>query len=361
MKIKRKPLFLAALLLLIILGCNTPNQATHDISPTHTKIFSSLPSENNNANNPPQQPQWQDDTLYLGMMIHLEGWADAEKKGSFEQHTKIVRETASLFESYGAKLTLESKEFTTGCLQWGDNVLLEMEKRGHGIGVHADVGGNKTYACPEMATELRERREELEKLGVTVRHVSGIVSHCDWVNAAVDAGYEFTSGTVEYALMSLPQEKWPEGFEGCANPGACHQAYPPELEDRLHPWRAQSGQDWIDPNPQGELVILPSGGGMICLAEETNPSESPTKCKFNVKNIDALQHELEAALSLVDERRLNMYYFAWSIGSSQDEALLKAFLEQIQPYVDSGQIQWATLPEMYDLYLEWEQSGHGSP
>lgn len=342
MKIKR--VFLFSIILLLVVACNFS-------SPTATDIPQKPPEETDR-----QPPQWQDDTLYVGMMVHLEGWDDAGNKEQFQQHARYVREVADLFEKYDAKLTLESKEFTTGCLKWDENVLLEMQDRGHGIGVHADVGGNKDYRCNEMTSELRRLREELEQLDVIVRHVSGIVSHCDWVTAAVDAGYEFTSGTVEYALISLPQEKWPEGFQGCTNPAACHQAYPPDLEGRLHPWRARSGLNWTEPHPQGNLVILPSGGGMVCMAEETQSKDSFTMCEFNISDLDAVSQEMRNAIALTDEYRLNMYYFSWSIGSRQDMHALEEFLQRVDVHVNTGEAQWATLPEMYDLFLQWEQT-----
>ena len=72
--------------------------------------------------------------LYLGIMVHLEHWDDDKDQAQFEEHARLIREYASTFETYGAKLTLESKEVTAGSLRWGDNVLLEMEQRGHGIG-----------------------------------------------------------------------------------------------------------------------------------------------------------------------------------------------------------------------------------
>jgi hypothetical protein len=116
----------------------------------------------------------------------------------------VIRAYADLFEAYGAKLTWESREVTDAIVRWGDNVLLEMEQRGHGIGVHADIGGQRDYDCDLFIAALREEREQLESLGVTVRHVSGIVSHCDWVTAAAEAGYGFTTGQVAYAVMSMP-------------------------------------------------------------------------------------------------------------------------------------------------------------
>lgn len=293
--------------------------------------------------------------LYYGIMVHLEGWDDARNRVSFEKHAELVRRYAALFEKYGARLTYESKEFTDGCSAWGDNVLKEMEQRGHGIGVHADVGGEKDIDCATITPLLSDRKQTLESLGVRVRHASGIVSACDWVTSAADAGFLFTTGTVSYALMSLREDLRPAGFAGCAGPAACHQAYPFDLAGRLHPWRMNSGLDWILPSADGRLVILPSGGGLTCAAEEAGSDSSYTKCEFNAADIDAVIAELEKALSLVDAGRINTYYVSWSLGKELDDALLEDFLRRVKPFVDDGRVQWKTLPEMYDLYVAWEE------
>jgi hypothetical protein len=294
--------------------------------------------------------------LYYGIMVHLEGWDDARGRESFERHAELVRRYATLFETYGARLTLESKEFTDGCIAWGDNVLKEMEDRGHGIGVHADIGGERDMECAEFAPLLRERKQTLESLGVQVRHASGIVSTCDWVTAAADAGYLFTSGTVSYALMSLREDLRPAGFADCATPSKCHQAYPFDLAGRMHPWRMASGEDWILPSAGGRLVILPSGGGLTCAAEEAGLEGSYTKCEFKANDIDAVIEELESVLALVEMGTVNTYYVAWSLGQELDDALLEDFLRRVKLYVDDGRVQWKTLPEMYDLYAAWEKA-----
>jgi hypothetical protein len=65
-------------------------------------------------------------------MVHLEGWNDGQNQTRFQEHARLMRDYATLFERYGVKLTWESKELTDGILRWGDNVLREMERRGHG-------------------------------------------------------------------------------------------------------------------------------------------------------------------------------------------------------------------------------------
>ena len=296
----------------------------------------------------PQQPA----VLYLGLMVHLEGWNDDQDQARFEQHARLLDEYASLFETYGAKLTLESKEMTPGSARWGDNILLQMQQRGHGIGVHADIGGEKNYPCRQMSADLRQRKLELEALGVTVRHLSGNVSACDWVTASIDAGYAFTTGTVAYGLMSLPLAKRPVEYSSCPSPAACHQAYPTELAGRLHPWRANSGDDWIEPSANGRLVILPSSGGLKCMDEDQNGQSVTGKgCLYTREDIDLFFNELDQALTLLDPNQVNIYYNSWSFGDPLDQALLEEWLQRLKPYTDSGRVQWKTLPEMYDLYL----------
>jgi hypothetical protein len=332
--------FLPILLLILLTAC------TLNTTPAQETVILEDPAR------PP--PEDQPPILYIGIMVHLEGWGDDKDEAKFEQHARLVREYASLFETYGAVLTWESKEFTDGCIKWGDNVLLEMEERGHGVGVHADIGGQKTYDCSQFAADLAFEKRQLEELGVTVRHVSGNTSHCDWVTATLDAGYLFTTGGVAYSVSSLPEELRPEEYKDCPNPGKCHQVFPTDLADRMHPWRVNSGLDWTTPTPKGELVLIHSSGLLVCMHEDVSTKDSLTECEFNLDDITASIAELEEAISLVEPGKINTYYVAWSLGGPLDQTLLEEWLKAIQPYVISGQVQWASLPDMYDAFFAWE-------
>lgn len=296
--------------------------------------------------------------LYLGIMVHLEHWDDARDEAAFRQHAQLVREYADLFEAYGARLTWESKELTDGIERWGDNVLREMEQRGHGIGVHADIGGYPRYDCDRFADELRAEREQLESLGVTVRHVSGIPSHCDWVTAAAEAGYLFTTGQVAYSVMSMPEEERPVAYRHCANPLTCHDVFPPRLADRIHPWRMNSGADWLTHDPNGKLVMLAASQGLACMEEELS-NTTGHGCTFAATDIDEFTEQLEEAIALSEPGEINVYYIWWSLGEQfLDKELLEQWLGRIQPYVQAGQVEWRTLPEMYEAYVQWEQRHH---
>lgn len=291
------------------------------------------------ATEAPVQPADSPGVLYFGIMVHLEGWDDHLDQVRFEQHARLMRAYASLFETYGAKLTWESKEVTDGALEWGDNVLLEMQQRGHGVGVHADIGGQKNYDCSRFSADLRAEKQQLESLGVAVRHVSGIVSHCDWVTAASDAGYLFTTGNVAYAVMSMPPESRPAEYRDCQTPAACHDVFPAELEARLLPWRANSGADWLTNDPNGKLVILPSSDG-LCLTKNAE------------QTCDEFFRELEQAIALSQPGQVNAYYVSWSLGQPIELDALEAWLQRMDAYVRAGQVEWKTLPEMYDAYVD---------
>jgi hypothetical protein len=38
--------------------------------------------------------------------------------------------------------------------------------------------------------------------------------------------------------------------------------------------------------------------------------------------------------------------------------LLEAWLESLLPYIETGQVGWKTLPQIYETYVQWEQE-HG--
>jgi len=285
--------------------------------------------------------------LHFTVMVHLEGWDDANSEGAFQKHAALVRQYAELFERYGARLTLESREFTAGCIAWNDNVLKELEDRGHAIGVHADIGGSRKTTQKELTEGIREMKAELESLGVTVRHVSGVCSDKNWVQACIDAGYEAVTGVVSYGLWSLDEENRPEGFEPYANPAAGHEAYPWDTAGRVSPWRTSDGKNWIAPDPSGALLIIPSGISLVYACGNQTGQEDKG---LNKADIDTWRQTLDEALTYTDSGRINTYYAAWSLGSAVNTGVLEAWLQMIDEYVRDGRIVWTTIPGMIDLY-----------
>jgi len=294
--------------------------------------------------------------LYIGFMVHLEGWdQEVTNQDMFMHHAEAARELASIFEEYEAKITFEARsEFVEGCMNWNDNVLLELYNRGHGIGVHADVGGGRENLTQlSFASQISIMKQEMERLtGLEILHVSGICSELDWVKAGIDAGYKFATGTIGYCAMSMPVDERPLEYRDCPNPGECHGVIPVELVDRVNPWKTSTGRHWLEHDPGGEFVILSESGVLENLAEYVK-GEGSSGGEFTRADIDVYIEMLEEALTYTKDGQTTFLYVGLSIGSPEiHEYMYKEWLAAIKPYVDSGQVEWKTLPEIYSAYLE---------
>ena len=299
--------------------------------------------------------------LSFGLMVHLEGWFDeVENEDNFNRHMEAALELADIFERYGAKVTFEASPETIEASTNWDNVLLELENRGHGIGVHADAGNsrNPNYNQQLFAVQIAEMKEDAEALSLTIQHVSGICSELDWVRAAVDAGYEFMTGGVGYCAMSMPEDMRPEEYRYCTTPSECHGLMVPDMQDRIHPWRTSTAYgDWRIDDPAGYLVILASDGGIKNLYEASlDPEATHGDMEYTPEDIVIILEKVEEALRRAEPGEVNLLYFALSIGSADvDEAFYTRMFEVLQPFVDQGVLEYKTMNEMYEEYGSMNQ------
>ncbi|MFH1089148.1 MAG: hypothetical protein V1716_01860 [Candidatus Uhrbacteria bacterium] len=296
--------------------------------------------------------------VYLGLMVHLEKVNDElTNETSFRNHAAAIRKLAQIFEEHKAKATFESgSRFTQACGKWNDNVLKELYDQGQGIGLHADLGGNdNTLTQEEFTQELGQMKTELEQeLGLPVEHVSGICSaSLDWVKGAIDTGFKFTTGTVGFCAMSLPLTERPVEFQNCSVPTECHGEIPLEIKDRVHPWLTSVAANWLTNDPNGQLAIFPANNIWAAFSSEDENAGRET-FGFDERDIEIYFEKLDEALKYAADDQTNMFYVGWSIGTDEEikEELFDQFFAELQPYIDSGQVQWKTFPEMYDKFVE---------
>lgn len=295
--------------------------------------------------------------LYMALTVHLEGWKIGDE-ALFNKYVAGIREYSDLTHQTDMPFTWETANLIKGIELHGDNILLELQaERGDAVGVHADLGGKVKpgYDQAAFAAEMAGQKTALEALGVTVRHVSGICSHLDWVTAALNAGYEATTATVEYCLKSLPEDQQPPHVLACDNPGKCHDPYPSDPAEKLHAWRAKDGSTWTTPSDEG-LILFHSSGALPCLAESAADPGSKTQCEWAQDDVDQAMTHIETALSLLDPSKMNQLIFVWSYGQAIDKALLSQLLQSIQVLVDEGKVVWTTLPGMIDHFEAWEKA-----
>ena len=283
------------------------------------------------------------------VVLHLEGWDDGNKEASFRKHAELLRTYADLFERYGATMTLESKEIIDGCINWNDNVLLELQGRGHAVGIHADAGGEQNASVRSIARTLTEMRTKLLALGIDATFASGTASKANWVQACEQAGIDTASCMVSYGLWSLDPALRPDGFEPYRTPADGHAPYPFELEQRVHPWLMDDGSNWILPDPNGSVLLIPSGLSLNGASEELN-GERVHESEFTQADIDAWKSVLPRVIAASDSRQVNTFYAVWSFGKAIDMETLEQWLQFIAGYVQAGSIRWSTIPEMAALY-----------
>ena len=106
----------------------------------------------------------------LGLSVHVEGRNLAER---YPVVRATLLEYATLFEAYGAVMTVESqiefaREDANRAASPMGSVLLELEGRGHHIGLHADLGGMGRTATNPLVflNELTDERIELQATGL---------------------------------------------------------------------------------------------------------------------------------------------------------------------------------------------------
>lgn len=290
--------------------------------------------------------------VQLVLTVHLEGWRTSDE-ATFERYVALLRERAELFERHGARLTLESKELTTGAIRWGDDILSELRDRGHDVAIHADVGGNPAlpYSTEAMTADLVAKRAELARLGLQARHVSGICTPQDWVSAVVDSGFEAVTGLVAYCLMSLPESARPSGYEHCPNAAACHASWPPDAADKLHPYRVESASTWTTPaaDDAGRLTVVPIFGGIHCLAKEAEDPDA-RGCELDLADVDAFEAIMVSASSLASPDRVNVVGLNWSFGEPFELEDLERLLVAADAWVARGEARWSTISEVLELY-----------
>ncbi len=72
---------------------------------------------------------------------------------------------------------------------------------------------------------------------------------------------------------------------------------------------------------------------------------------YNDEDIDILVEKIEEALMLADPTKVNILYLSLSIGAADvDTPFYNKMFLALQPYVDSGRVEFKTMNEMYAEY-----------
>lgn len=295
--------------------------------------------------------------LLLGLTLHLENHAPYDSA-----YATALQSFATTVSGAGGVLTLEPRQEVLMGGSAVTSALAALETAGHTVGSHAATGDESGLTQTQFQTNLLNRRGALLGVVSSVNDVSGICSSLDFVTAAANVGFTFTTSATAQCLLALSTR--PAGYEdlSCASAtdARCHAPYPTELTARIHPWRALDGAHWLTDDAAGRLVILPSSGSVPCLAEEATSDGGLTTCRLDDTDVTMALADLDAAIAAVDASRVNTYYWVWGSwdwsSTAVDPRALNRLLSEVGRRVTAGAVRWATAQQMYDAYVAWEST-----
>jgi len=298
--------------------------------------------------------------------VHIEGFRDeAMNAGSFERHVERVEAMRTVLERHGivANWEIRTDQFLAGVENHGSDILQTWLGAGHGVEVHADLGGNHDDNM-RLTNDLGEHMQAMRDYGLEPTSVSGLCSEADWVGAAATQRVSLVDGLVDYCLKSLPPENLPPEYNwvlDCTNPADCHDGvFGDDVALSIAPWRPLSGDDWLTPGGDTSMPILivdgPWNGGLRCLAEPAGTAGRD--CTLNMADIDAFDVGLDAVLAARQPGVFHGFIIGGgSIGSAVDVDALDTVAAYLNTEVQLGNIEFVTARQMVDRYEAWEATG----
>ncbi len=301
--------------------------------------------------------------VYISTMVHMEGnWNDDELPALFMKHVEQIRLAMEIFDTYDAKLTVESEiPFSTAQLESGVNVLQELLDDGHGVGSHCDVGFREDLmSVEEFAALLAERKELVDQLvgAENNRGCSGGGGVNDWALALAEAGFDYVDGLVGMHYMSMPEGERPSGWtDEYIRSVGFHENAPVDLAQSIHPFEVADATDFV-PDEDGVIVVMAGSIGRLdtfAESETGDPCIKSETCPLTVEDVDLEIEAIRAALELHDPSRVGKLdvYLPSSIFSEENREVLEYFLAQVDELVQQGRLEWATQGEVYDAYVAW--------
>ena len=303
-----------------------------------------------------------DAPFVLTTFTHMESNYQYPNITVFNNHATKLRFAMTLFEEFGARMTIETeKPFAIACSTYSTNVLMEAITRGHGVGTHCDFGMNSAPVSPAVYSKLFVANKDLVDalVGATNnRHCSGGMGESDWILGAQLAGFEFRCEAVAAGFLSMPMSIRPKGWTNeYIRSTSFHANCPLLLADRVHPIHMANALDWSD-DAGAPFVLLSGGLGRIdAFAEEATGATIGPNPTFNQIDANLFFAELDAAIAARDPARFAkvVVHFPTASLDAADEAILRQILARIYTdYVVPGTVIWATQGDAYDAFTLWE-------
>lgn len=295
--------------------------------------------------------------LLVGFQLHIEegpgrGVYYNESAEVFAKYAETLERLASLFEKYGARLSIQTeKQFAEADVKFGRFILKELAERGHGVGVQSHLG----HHLKELGLETDEQRLEY------TRRVKEVV--------AAALGREPTNIGGGFELQNIALLGVCDGCLGFISMTALEKPYyratgnPPA---KLNPWILPRTQminletsEWLNHDESGTIVYIP--GWYRSRVFEID-------CRRDEDCFAPAAQSLQEALKDMSEGKVNTWWVSshlYQCGGSEEEVekVLEAYeewLSSLKPLMEDGTIVFLTFDEMAEVYLRWELARRAS-
>lgn len=304
--------------------------------------------------------------FYVTTMTHMEdgkGWTDDKDEDLFKRHVEQLTWAMDLFDEYGAKMTVETNvPFAKANTVWDLNFLKKIVERGHGVGSHIWVGGEKEpKAYDYYVATLKEIKGLVDGLVGPENNqgVSGGSGAYDWVKAMAEAGFHYTDGLTGFAYLSMPLNARPSGWtDEAIRSTYYHDPVPMDLTQRTTPFDLADASDLL-PDDNGVLSVSDGALGELPSMAEGRKACSGRNgaCPFTMEDVDAYFVLADQALAEHDFSQVGKInlHIELNLLIPENETLLRALLDGIKTrYIDTGKMVWATQLQAYKGYEAWK-------
>jgi hypothetical protein len=234
-----------------------------------------------------------------------------------------LRTLAGVYESHGAKLTIQTElSFIEGCAMF-DNVLLELYQKGHDVHLFLDIP-QTVITDEDHDVYILERRDALANIGIGGGNTDGVAG-----------GYVVGDFATRFPVL---------GFEYASayrNP-LTGEALPISTEV----FKVSAGPDFTVPDPLGKLTYLPGDAGIVF---QHNP--------MIVQSFIPITNSLITAMLKARPNVVNTWYNIFNINdfTTYEITLIDQWLGTVDPLVRTGKVRWSALLGSYKLFLEFEK------
>ena len=283
--------------------------------------------------------------LYFGIGVHIEPQATYMDDVTYQRDRERLRGLAEIVAEHGGVLTIQTQTpFDDKAQQLGDTIFADLAAQGHEIALHfhedAHIPDADNRPVEEWVTTLEEEIDLIEGLsGAEVCTWSGGNVYDHLYEAAEAVGLEVN---INYKNPQTQQSD--------------------ERFTILTPWRpagATSMEERTTHDPGGAVIYIPSGVFPAhCDKLEAFPRP------YCHEAFDYVTVALRNSLDAVTEGKVNAFYGTLHpsdfFGPGTDEDKLQVWDEWltavVDPLVADGRIQWATMSDIADAFIAWEES-----